>query len=364
MKRILIVVGTRPNFVKITCFPKHLKEIGLDYKIVHTGQHYDKTMSALFFQQFGIMPDIFLGMGKGSQLEQISETIARLEKIILEYSPDCVVVTGDVNSTFAGAFVANRMGIKVAHVESGLRSFDTSMPEEWNRILTDAVTDFLFVTEQSGMDNLQREGKPKEKIFFVGNTMIDTLSAFQNQIDNSDVLQRFHLFPRQFILMTMHRPATVDSYDGLYKLSAIISHITKKYPLVFPVHPRTLKNISHFNLQEHFSSNKNLIITEPLDYFAFQKLIKESFCVITDSGGIQEETTFLQVPCLTLRANTERPITISLGTNELIPFDERIIEEKILSIEKGTYKKGNIPPLWDGKATERIVNILSRKLFQ
>lgn len=212
------------------------------------------------------------------------------------------------------------------------------------------------------MDNLKKQGKPEENIFFVGNTMIDTMIAFAGNIDESDIVTKLNLEKQKYMLMTMHRPANVDTKDGLLQLLSLIQRITQKLKLVFPVHPRTAKNMKEFALHQKFPDNKNLLLTEPLNYFSFQKLIKESFCVITDSGGIQEETTFLQIPCLTLRANTERPVTLAMGTNELVPFDGSIIEKKISSIENGTYRQGAIPPLWDGKATERIVKILSEKL--
>ena len=359
-RKILIVVGTRPNFIKITQFPKEFSKINLfDWKILHTGQHYDDKMSKIFFEQFNIAPDIYLGVEGGSQAAQMAEMIAKLEVEMKKYRPDLVMVAGDVNSTFAGAFTANRLGIKVAHVESGLRSFDSSMPEEWNRLLTDTIADYLFVTEESGMANLKNEGKPDKNIFFVGNTMIDTLVAFHDKIDQSAILTQFNLIPKEFILMTMHRPATVDNKEGLEKLIRIINNAAKKYKIVFPIHPRTIKNLKEFDLYQSITANKNLILSEPLDYFSFQKLTKECLLVLSDSGGIQEETTFLKIPCLTLRANTERPATVSMGTNELIPFDERTIEEKILEIENGNFKKGIIPLLWDGKATERIVKILT-----
>jgi UDP-N-acetylglucosamine 2-epimerase (non-hydrolysing) len=236
------------------------------------------------------------------------------------------------------------------------------MPEEHNRVLTDAITDYFFVTEQSGYDNLIAENKNKENVFFVGNTMIDTLVAFRKEIDAADILTTLGVSSKNFILMTMHRPATVDDVDGLKKLSALINNVSDDLKIVFPIHPRTLKNIDAFNLSDNFKSNKNLILTEPLDYFSFQKLVKEAKLILTDSGGIQEESTFLQVPCLTLRPNTERPITVTTGSNELVPFDLDIITKKVNQIIKGEYKLGNIPPLWDGKTTTRIIETLHKIL--
>jgi len=288
--------------------------------------------------------------------------MVKLENQINTQKPDLIIVVGDVNSTFAAALTANKMGVKIAHLESGLRSNDKTMPEEHNRVLTDAITDYFFVTEQSGYDNLIAENKKRENIFFVGNTMIDTLVAFRKEIDAADILTTLGLVSKNFILMTMHRPATVDDVDGLKKLSALINNVSDDLKIVFPIHPRTLKNIDAFNLSDNFKSNKNLILTEPLDYFSFQKLVKEAKLILTDSGGIQEESTFLQVPCLTLRPNTERPITVTTGSNELVPFDLDIITKKVNQIIKGEYKLGNIPPLWDGKTTTRIIETLHKIL--
>lgn len=360
MKKILVVVGTRPNFIKVTQFPTEIKkQPGLDCKIVHTGQHFDRNMSDVFFEQFRLQPDIFLNVEAGSPVSQMADIMKALEKTVIEYKPDLMIVPGDVNSTLAGALVANKMNLPLAHLESGLRSSDRSMPEEFNRVLTDDMSDYFFVTEQSGYDHLISEGKNKDRIYFVGNTMIDTLVAYSNDIDNSAILKKLELTPKKYLLMTMHRPGTVDSLDGLTKLNTLIKNITGKYNLVFPAHPRTIHNLEKFGLLNELKQNKKLILSEPLDYFSFQKLVKDSLMVITDSGGIQEESTFLGVPCLTLRPNTERPVTVTLGTNELIPFDEKLIESRIESVEKGTYKKGIVPPMWDGKATERILKIVA-----
>jgi UDP-N-acetylglucosamine 2-epimerase (non-hydrolysing) len=365
--RILIVVGTRPNFIKITRFKKVNEMMGhpFDIRIVHTGQHYDDKMAAVFFQQFELEPDFFLNIPAVSANTQMAETMIRLEKVVQDFHPQLVMVVGDVNSTFAAASTAYKSGCKVAHIESGLRSDDRSMPEEINRILTDEITDYFFVTEQSGIDNLVREGKKQEQLFFVGNTMIDTLVGFESKIRECNVLEEYQLKAQEYVLMTMHRPATVDHEEGLLKLIEIIEYITATYKLVFPIHPRTLSKIEHFGLTERVRSNKKLILTDPLDYFAFQRLTADCRFVITDSGGIQEETTFRRVPCLTLRPNTERPSTVSIGTNELVPFDIKAVQGKINEIISGTYKKGAIPPMWDGYSTERILehckNILQIK---
>jgi UDP-N-acetylglucosamine 2-epimerase (non-hydrolysing) len=360
MRKILIVVGTRPNFIKVTQFKKQaLISNVLDVRIVHTGQHYDSKMADVFFEQFSLIPDYFLNTPQGSSVAQIAHIMIGLEKTITDFKPDLVMVVGDVNSTFAAALTANKMGVRIAHLESGLRSFDKRMPEEHNRILTDAITDLYFVTEQSGFDSLLREGIAAEKIYFVGNTMIDTMLAFEKEIDASDVLSRLNLIPKTYALLTMHRPATVDSREGLEKLLKLITLITANRKLVFPVHPRTLKKLAEYGLDLAFAANPNLIITEPLDYFSFQKLIVSCKFILTDSGGIQEESTYRGIPCLTLRPNTERPVTVNLGTNELVPFDMDQIQGRIQAIDSGKYKSGSIPPLWDGKATKRILQILS-----
>ncbi len=360
-KKILIVIGTRPNFIKITQFKKEAKKFpNLEIKVVHTGQHYDTKMADVFFEQFNLVPDYFLNIAPSTANKQMAEIITKLEDVLIDHKPDWVIVVGDVNSTFAAALTANKLDIKIAHLESGLRSFDKSMPEEHNRILTDAISDLFFVTEQSGLDNLLKEGKTNKNTFMVGNTMIDTMVAFSKQIEKSTILRKIGLQSKQFVLMTMHRPATVDTKEGLQKLIGLIDMVTRDFKVVFPIHPRTVSSMEYFNLHQQLKNNPNLVITDPLDYFSFQKLIKESKFIITDSGGIQEETTFLQIPCLTLRSNTERPVTITIGSNELIAFDLKKIKSKINTIVNGTYKAGKIPKYWDGKSTERIIKILTK----
>jgi UDP-N-acetylglucosamine 2-epimerase (non-hydrolysing) len=362
-KRILTIIGTRPNFIKVTQFRKAAAlHKNIELEIIHTGQHFDGKMADVFFEQFGLTPDHFLNVPPGSPNSQIAEIMLRLEKIIMDKKPDMMLVVGDVNSTLAASVTANKTGVKLAHIESGLRSNDRTMPEEFNRLVTDELSDLLFVTEQSGLDNLAREGKNPSSIHFVGNTMIDTMVAFSSQIDASPVISEMKLREKGFVLMTMHRPATVDTKEGLEKLLALLEEVTQQYDVVFPVHPRTVNHLKKFGLHERLESNSRIKLTEPLDYFAFQKLIKCCKFILTDSGGIQEESTFLQVPCLTLRPNTERPVTVTLGSNELLPFDIQTIRGKIKEIESGNFKKGAIPPLWDGKATERIFEILSRTL--
>lgn len=359
-KKILIVIGTRPNFIKVTQFKKlALNYPSLEIKIVHTGQHYDAKMADIFFEQFELIPDYFLNISGKTANTQMAEIMLGIERTVGEFLPELIVVVGDVNSTLAAAIAANKLNIKIAHLESGLRSYDRSMPEEINRLLTDEITDYFFVTEQSGWDNLIKEGKAKERIYFVGNTMIDTMVAFDDKIDNSDALEKLKLEKEEFILVTIHRPATVDVKEEIEKLINLLEEVGGKRKIVFPVHPRTINNLKKFELHERFLGIKNMCITEPLDYFAFQKLIKDCKFILTDSGGIQEESTFRGKPCITLRPNTERPSTTLIGTNTLLPFDIKRIKATITEIESNTYKKGTIPEKWDGASTERILKILS-----
>ena len=364
MKNVLIVVGTRPNFIKVTQFKKvsAVKYLNtIDIKIVHTGQHFDHKMADVFFQQLDIYPDFFLEIPAASPNTQMGEIMIRLEKVINSYRPDLLLVVGDVNSTFAAALTANKLQIKVAHIESGLRSLDRGMPEEINRVLTDEISDYFFVTEESGLQNLAKEGKPKESVFFVGNTMIDTLVAFEGMINDSSVLKDLCLEEGKYILLTMHRPSNVDSYAGLEKLVLLLDRVTQEnIKIIFPIHPRTVKKLKEFGLYEKVARNSMLVLSEPLDYFSFQKLIANCLLVITDSGGIQEETTFKQVPCITLRDNTERPSTTDIGSNKLMSFEVEAVMTELNSVKEGRFKKGGIPPFWDGKATERIVEIVSK----
>lgn len=365
MKRLLLVVGTRPNYIKVTQFKKIADTQypnQFDIKIVHTGQHFDKSMADVFFQQLDIWPDFFLNIKPASANSQVSEIMTTLEKVITSFQPDMVLVPGDVNSTLAAALTTYKMGIKLGHLESGLRSFDRSMPEEINRILVDEITDFYFVTEQSGIDNLIKEGKSKDQIHFVGNTMIDTLFSFEKDIIKQDLLSKYNLVKGEYILMTIHRPATVDNKDGLESLLALIESLSSNRKVIFPMHPRTLKNIKSNQLYEAFRSIENLIIAESMDYFSFQNLIHNSALVLTDSGGIQEETTYKQIPCLTLRPNTERPSTIEIGSNTLLNFDQNKILEIVEKVISGDYKQGKIPDLWDGNATFRVLRVIDAKL--
>lgn len=353
--KILIVIGTRPNFIKVTRFKEVASSFyNLDIEIVHTGQHYDQKMANVFFEQFGLLPDHVLKLKGQFASSQMANMIQGLSQRVSEVKPDYILVPGDVNSTLAGALVANREGIRLGHLESGLRSFDRTMPEEVNRILVDQMADDYFVTEESGLKNLDLEGlsrkDPVTTTTLVGNTMIDTLVKFDDHIKRSDILKRHGLTDEQFILMTMHRPATVDNADGLKFLQSLLEKVSSRYPVVLPMHPRTRARIASFNLTSEFNALKNLLILDPLDYFAFQRLVLGAKTILTDSGGIQEESTFRQVPCITLRPNTERPVTCDMGTNQLIGLDEQAI---IHALENP--KSGKIPPMWDGKSTERVL---------
>jgi UDP-N-acetylglucosamine 2-epimerase (non-hydrolysing) len=365
MKQIILLIGTRPNFIKITQFRKEAERIGVTLKIIHSGQHYDHKMSGVFFEQFKLVPDYFLDIPKGiSAAKQIASIVLKLDEYIADNSkPDLFLAVGDVNSTLAGALFAHKSGIPLGHIESGLRSGDEGMPEEINRILTDKITDYFFVTEQSGYDNLISEKIDKEKVFFVGNSMIDTLVAFEVEIDQVRILEDLKVQNKSYALMTMHRPATVDVKEESIKLISIIKLIIKTKKLVFPIHPRTQKKLEEFGLYEEIKTMSDLVLCPPIGYFEFQKLIKNAGYVITDSGGIQEETTFRQIPCITLRPNTERPSTITTGSNTLVPsFNVEDISVLINSIEKGTYKKGGKPEMWDGQATKRIFDYIHKVL--
>lgn len=360
MKKLMVVVGTRPNFIKVTRFKAVAAQRGMEVQLVHTGQHYDAKMSTVFFDQFGLWPDRFLDTPHASPAAQMGHIMIALEAAAKELEPELVIVPGDVNSTLAGALVANKMGLPLAHLESGLRSGDMGMPEENNRILTDRITDHFFVTEQSGMDHLIAEGRPKAAVHFVGNTMIDTLVAYDAQVKAATALKDLGLEGGRHVLMTIHRPATTDDAGELAKLVELIAMVAMERPLVFPVHPRTTAKLEATGLMPKLKTLKNLRLTGPMDYFNFQQLITTCAFVITDSGGIQEETTYRRVPCLTLRPNTERPITVTMGTNELITFDLDALREAIGRIESGKFKKGEVPPYWDGHATERVFDVLEK----
>lgn len=358
-RRICVIVGTRPNFIKVTRF----KEVAATYddlelEIVHTGQHYDEKMASIFFDQFGLRPDHFLHVGQGEPFSQIAETIEKLGKHFKSTEPDLVVVVGDVNSTLAAAIAANKCGVAVAHLESGLRSHDREMPEEHNRKVADILADIHFITEDSGLENLRAEKIPESGLTFVGNTMIDTLVAFSDDIQKSTIIEDVKAEKNEFVLVTIHRPSNVDSVEGLILVLNVLNELSKKIKIVFTAHPRTKNRMKEFAIADNFSSIEGLTILPPLSYFDFQKLVSDCRFVLTDSGGIQEETTFLRKPCLTLRPNTERPSTLTIGTNTLLPFETQKIMAATDAILRGDYKKGEIPHLWDGKATERVMERL------
>jgi UDP-N-acetylglucosamine 2-epimerase (non-hydrolysing) len=358
MISLQILIGTRPNFIKVTQFKKLALKYGINISLIHTGQHSASEMSDVFFNEFELRPDVFLNIKPSSASGQIAQILLELEKYYIHNpKPDLLMVPGDVTSTLAGALFANKNNIPLAHLEAGLRSFDRSMPEEHNRFLTDAIADYLFVTEQSGIDNLKNE-KNVGKIFFVGNTMIDTLIHFEDKIDRSKILKTYRI-QKPYCLVTIHRPSNVDTKSSLTDVVHLLREIASDITVVFPVHPRTKNHLIKFELIQSLKNHPGIILTDPLGYFDFQKLIKESTLVLTDSGGVQEETTFRQIPCLTLRPNTERPVTCVMGTNTLVPFDIPIILDYIRQIKKGQYKKGQVPPLWDGMATQRILEIIT-----
>ena len=357
MKKILICVGTRPNFIKVTRFKKLASKYNLEIKLLHTGQHFDHQMSKVFFDELKLeKPDIYLDAKGETQIEMMADIMVKFEKKLTKYRPDVVLVPGDVNSSLACALVASRNAVKVGHIESGLRSFDRKMPEEINRILIDDLSDFFFVTEQSGIDHLVKEGKEKSQIYMVGNTMIDSLVNFNNSIQKSNILKKIKC-PEAYGLMTFHRPSNVDGKETLSELLNTIEKCCSRLTMVLPLHPRTKKFLAKHNLWAKFKDINNLIYTDSLGYLDFMKLVTNSKIVITDSGGIQEETTFLQVPCITVRENTERPITIEMGNNELVQLNASLISKRMIEKLKNT-EKGEIPPLWDGHATERILEII------
>ena len=364
MKRIDIIAGARPNFMKIAPIIEALKAAEcrgsqLRYRLIHTGQHYDRAMSGSFFEELGIPdPDINLEVGSGTQAEQTAGIMVRYEKVLLKEKSDLCLVVGDVTSTMACSIAARKLGVPVGHVEGGIRSGDWTMPEEINRVVTDSITNWFFTTSETANDNLRRAGVTDDQIFFVGNTMIDTLLKNMPRLRPPACWESLKLEPGRFFVVTLHRPANVDGERKLLDLLRAINDGTKGLPVVFPVHPRTAKN-----LRELDSKTPQLHYVDPLGYLEFNYLVKHAKGVITDSGGITEETTVLGVPCLTLRDNTERPETITIGTNELIGTDPTELPPVLARLMAGQWKKGAIPPLWDGKAAERIVECLERVLM-
>lgn len=345
--------------MKVAPLHKEFIKFGnITHLICHTGQHYDVNMSKIFFEELELpKPDFYLGVGSGSHGLQTGKVMIEFEKVLINEKPDLVIVVGDVNSTLACSLAAVKLNIKVAHIEAGLRSFDKSMPEEINRILSDAVSDYLFVTEDSGIKNLKKEGIKEKNIHFVGNVMIDSLRHYIKK-SNNNILKKYYLRRKDYILVTMHRPATVDNNDKLMELIELLLHFSDFKKIIFPVHPRTKKNI----IRLISKISRNLIFSEPLGYLDFIALMKNAELVITDSGGIQEETTFLGVQCVTVRDNTERPVTINVGTNHLAGTNFTNVRKIISAILNGKIKKGKIPELWDGMASSRIIKVLRNKL--
>lgn len=358
--RLLTVAGARPNFVKVAPLLRAMRERPrIEALLVHTGQHYDAAMSDAFFRDLGMPePDVNLGVGSGSHAVQTAEVLRGIEPVLLDWKPDAVVVVGDVNSTIAAALAAVKLGIPVAHVEAGLRSFDRRMPEEINRILTDAISDWLFTSEPSGAVNLAREGVPPERIHFVGNVMIDSLLRHIDRARAAAPFGALGLRPGGYALLTLHRPSNVDDPERLRGLFAVLEELHAELPVVFPVHPRTRASIAAL----YGGGAPALQLTDPLGYLEFLGLVAEARLVLTDSGGVQEETTALGVPCLTLRDSTERPVTLHVGTNVLTGSDPAAIRRECRRILAEGARKGAMPEKWDGRAAERITAILEESL--
>lgn len=354
-----IIAGARPNFMKIAPIIEALEKAksagkNIHYRLIHTGQHYDKKMSGDFFEQLGIPePHANLEAGGGTQAEQTAAIMVRFEKELMEHPSELVLVVGDVTSTMACAITAQKMGIRVAHVEAGIRSGDWGMPEEINRLVTDSITNYFFTTSEVANKNLIQSGIEQERIFFVGNTMIDTLLKQQSKFVKPSFWQELQLSEKQYLVMTLHRPSNVDNADQLKRLLTVLEKGTEQLPIVFPVHPRTRNNLEKFGIQLN-----HVKMVDPMGYLEFNYLVKHAKGVITDSGGITEETTVMSIPCMTLRNSTERPETCTIGTNELLGSDPKALEQALQKLFSNQWKKGGIPPLWDGKAAERIVDHL------
>jgi UDP-N-acetylglucosamine 2-epimerase (non-hydrolysing) len=353
---LTIIAGARPNFMKIAPLIAAIrKNKNFSYRLVHTGQHYDRNMSESFFEELDIpAPDVNLGVGGGTQAEQTAGIMLAFEKELLQNPTDLVIVVGDVTSTMACSIVAKKLNTKVSHIEAGIRSWDMTMPEEINRIVTDSLADYYFTTTEIANENLRRFGAKDEQIFFVGNVMIDTLLANMSRFKKPNIFDELLLQEKQYIMLTMHRPANVDEAEKLKQLMSEIINNVHDLPIIFPIHPRTAKIFTDLDIEA-----KKLHIVEPMGYLEFNYMVERSKCVITDSGGITEETTVMGVPCITLRDNTERPETVAIGTNELIGTNPQAIKPALDKLFAGNWKKGGIPELWDGKSAERIVNIMT-----
>jgi UDP-N-acetylglucosamine 2-epimerase (non-hydrolysing) len=360
---IFFIAGARPNFMKIAPLVHEAISQKIPYKIIHTGQHYDYNMSDVFFKALGIPePDYHLDVGSGTHGVQTAGIMIKFEDLLLKEKPKLVVVVGDVNSTIACALVAKKLFIDVAHVEAGLRSFDRTMPEEINRVLTDQISDLLFITEKSAEINLLNEGIDKNKIFFVGNVMIDSLVKNIEKAKDLKYYKRLSLPLKNFALITIHRPSNVDKKEDLKKIVELLNYIGDKITCFFPIHPRTHKNLIKFGLYERID-NQNVILAEPVGYLEFLNLMLNSKFILTDSGGIQEEASYLKIPILTLRENTERPITIEEGTNTIVGNDFQKLKDLVNEILNDRYKKGSTIENWDGRAAKRIMKIIKKKYF-
>lgn len=356
--KIAAVVGARPNFVKIGPILAELgAHPGVTTALIHTGQHYDAQMSEAFFANLELpRPDIHLGVRADGAVAQIAEVMKGLERALAPAPPDRVLVVGDVNSTLAGALVAVKLGIPLAHVEAGLRSFDRTMPEEINRVVTDSISDMLFTTEPSANENLAREGVSPDRIHFVGNVMIDTLFRYRERAAASPILERLGVAPRHYVALTLHRPSNVDDPDALARLLEGVARIQAETPVVFPVHPRTRRRLEQ--IEGRLPRMTSMLLADPLPYLDFLQLMANARCVLTDSGGIQEETTALGVPCLTLRTSTERPVTVTRGTNRVVGVEPDAILAHWRQVVEGSWPAGELPELWDGKTAQRIARIL------
>jgi UDP-N-acetylglucosamine 2-epimerase (non-hydrolysing) len=359
--KITLVAGARPNFMKVAPIIEAIEKFQrngkhIQYRLVHTGQHYDKNMSDSFFVQLGIpQPHTNLESGGGTQAQQTANIMVRFEKELFDHPADVVLVVGDVTSTLACSIVAKKLNIQVVHVEAGIRSYDLSMPEEINRMVTDSITDHYFTTSEIANQNLRNNGISNNCIHFVGNTMIDTLLKQEKNFQQPAIWKDASLIVGEYFVLTLHRPANVDAEYKLQELLNTIITGSRGLPIIFPVHPRTAKNLQTMGI-----SAQNLFMTDPMTYLEFNYLVKSAKAVITDSGGITEETTVMRVPCMTLRNNTERPETVSVGTNELIGTDPKNLRAAFQKLFEGSWKKGDIPELWDGKTGERIVAILDQ----
>jgi len=361
--KVISVVGARPNFIKVAPLHNEFLKYSsrFDHFICHTGQHFDWNMSSVFFKELKLPePHFYLGVGIGSHAQQTAGIMIKFEKVMIQQEPDLVVVVGDVNSTLACSITSAKLNTKVAHVEAGLRSFDNTMPEEINRKITDAVADYLFVSEPSGLKHLKAEGVSESRIFYVGNIMIDSLISCLPTVEKSAILEKLRLNRGDYILITFHRPSNVDHKEGLLELIIFLNHLAKDIPIVFPIHPRTRGKLEKFGLTEKLSGN--ILLTDPIGYIDFIALEKNARLVITDSGGIQEETTYLAIPCITVRKNTERPVTVEVGTNTLGGTDFAKIKLYADEILSGKIKKGQIPEFWDGHVAQRIVGIFDKLL--